>query len=213
VSSNTVNSGDAYVRYDDRTKSWVLGTSLIEQKLTFANGKFSLTQLQNRMDKREFVSKSSASDEFRLTLDGTPITGTSGHWVVKNSDTTVLSQGEIQLVVSLKNDVLQVDKYYVVYPQTGIVRQWVKFQNISSHSLVVSDPYFLSDRLQVDEASTLTLRYMTGGGYFTGSQILKQVALSPTYARTFDSTDKVERIEVGGSSYGDSMSWGSGVYM
>jgi len=213
VSSNTVNSGDAYVRYDDRTKSWVLGTSLIEQKLTFANGKFSLTQLQNRMDKREFVSKSSASDEFRLTLDGTPITGTSGHWVVKNSDTTVLSQGEIQLVVSLKNDVLQVDKYYVVYPQTGIVRQWVKFQNISSHSLVVSDPYFLSDRLQVDEASTLTLRYMTGGGYFTGSQILKQVALSPTYARTFDSTDKVERIEVGGSSYGDSMPWGSGAYM
>src|ERR1700683_1973353 len=54
---------------------------------------------------------------------------------------------------------------------------------------------------------------MTGGGYFTGSQILKEVAFPSGYARTFDSTDKPERIELGGTSYGDSMRWGSGAYM
>src|SRR5579875_267066 len=43
---------------------------------------------------------------------------------------------------------------------------------------------------------------MTGGGYFTGSQILKEVSFSRTYARTFDSTDKVERAAIGGLNYG-----------
>jgi hypothetical protein len=206
-------SGDAYVRFNEPAEAWTLGTSIVEEKLELAGGSFSLTKLQNRLNGRDFVSSSDRSEEFRVTVDGTVHNGTSGPWLLKSSETTVLKQGEIQLVVALQNNLLQVEKTYVVYPHTGIIRQWIRFTNVSSNPIKVSNPYFLSDRFQVGEAKKPLLSYMTGGGYFTGSQILKQVALPATYARTFDSTDKVERIEVGGSSYGDAMPWGSGAYM
>jgi hypothetical protein len=213
ASTKDTRSGDAYVSFNDPTKTWTLGTSMVEEKLELASGSFSLTKLQNRTNRREFVSSTGRSEEFRVTVDGAVQTGTSGGWVLKNSETTVLQKGELQLVVRLENDLLRVEKTYVVYPHTGIIRQWVKFQNASTHAIKVSDPYFLSGRLQIDEAKKPSLDYMTGGGYFTGSQVLKQVALSSTYARTFDSTDKVERLEIGGTSYGDAMPWGSGAYM
>jgi hypothetical protein len=54
---------------------------------------------------------------------------------------------------------------------------------------------------------------MTGGGNLTGSQILKQVPLSETYARTFDSTDKPELAQINGARYGYPIPWGAGTYM
>jgi len=208
-----IRSGDAYVRFDQAANTWTLGTSMVEEKLELAGGNFSLAKLQNRMNGREFVSSANHSEEFRITVDGAARTGTSGHWQLKNSETTILQQGEIQLVVRLEDGLLQVEKTYVAYPHTGIIRQWAKFQNVSSRSITVSDPYFLAERIQVDEAKKLSLNYMTGGGYFTGSQILKQVAFPAAYAGTFDSTDKPERMELRGTSYGDSMRWGAGAYM
>jgi hypothetical protein len=212
-SAKDTHSGDAYLHFDEQAKTWTLGTSMAEENLELAGGSFHLTRLQNRLNGREFVSSSKPSEEFRVMVDGAVYTGASGRWVLKSSETTVLPQGEIQLVVRLENDLLQVEKTYVVYPHTSIIRQWTRFRNLSSHLIKVSDPYFLSDRIQVDEGKKLALDYMTGGGYFTGSQILKQVPFTATYARTFDSTDKPERAEVGGSSYGDSMPWGSGAYL
>jgi len=206
-------SGDAYISFDERETTWVLGTSTVEERLVLASGNFSLTTLKNRQNGRAFVSRSDGSDEFRVTIDGAVYSGTAGRWLLESSDATLLSQGEIQLVVRLKNDVVRVEKTYVVYPHTSIIRQWVTFTNLSTRSFKLSDPYFLSVRIQVAESAKLSLLYMTGGGYFTGSQILKQAALTASYARTFDSTDKVERTEVGGSSYGDAMPWGSGAYM
>jgi hypothetical protein len=213
LSPKETRSGDAYIRFDESAKAWALGTSVVEERLELAGGSFSLTKLQNRLSGRDFISNSNRSEEFRVTAQGAIRTGLNGQWLLKSSETTVLKQGEIQLVVRLESDPLQVEKTYVVYPHTGIIRQWVSFKNISSHSIKVSNPSFLSDRFKLDEAGKPTLNYMTGGGYFTGSQILRQTTLSTTYARTFDSTDKAERIEVGGSSYGDAMPWGSGAYM
>ena len=206
-------SGDAYVRFDESAKTWTLGTSAVEEKLRLTGGKFSMIKLQNRLNGHDFVSSSSLSEEFRITLDGVARTGASGNWRFNSSETTILQQGEVQLVVRLEDSLINVEKTYVVYPDTGIIRQWVKFQNVSSHPIKVSDPYFLADRVQVDEGKELSLDYMTGGGYFTGSQILKHVVFPAADARTFDSTDKAERAEVGGSSYGDAMPWGSGAYM
>src|SRR5581483_6137822 len=55
---------------------------------------------------------------------------------------------------------------------------------------------------------------MTGGGAFTGSQILKQVSLSSQYSRSFDTADPPERIAVGGVKHGfANLRYGSGAYM
>jgi hypothetical protein len=54
---------------------------------------------------------------------------------------------------------------------------------------------------------------MTGGGSFSGSQVLKQVSLTDRYARSFDTADKAEIQKVEGIEYGNGMEYGSGRYM
>ena len=81
---------------------------------------------------------------FGIVLNGSPLfTGGAGS-----------GESEIRRYL-LENDLLQVEKTYVVYPHTGIIRQWVRFQNVSPHSVKVSDPYFLSARFQVDETAAI----------------------------------------------------------
>ncbi len=51
-----------------------------------------------------------------------------------------------------------------------------------------------------NQAATQTLSYMTGGGSFSGSQVLKEVSLSDTYARSFDTNRQGRGPEGGGYS-------------
>ena len=157
LSPKETRSGDAYIRFDESAKAWAIGTSVVEEKLELSAGSFILVELRNRLSGRDFISNSNRSEEFRITAEGAVRTGLSGQWLLKSSEITVLKQGEIQLVVRLESDPLQVEKTYVVYPHTGIIRQWVSFKNISSHSIKVSNPYFLSDRFEFDEAAKPTL--------------------------------------------------------
>jgi Melibiase len=206
-------SGDAYVHFYEPTTTWTLGTSRIEETLGFVAGNFRLVKLKNVVSGRELVSTAQQSEEFRVGVDNLVYTGTSSQWVLKGSNVNVLPQGEVQLVIRLANEVLLIEKHYVVYPHTSIIRQWIGIENVSSRPITVSDPYFFSGRIQLEQDKPLSLYYMTGGGYFTGSQILKHVFFDNAFARIFDSTDKPERIELGGSNYGDAMPWGSGAYM
>jgi hypothetical protein len=121
-----VTSRDAYARFDERAKTWTIGTSLVQEKLQFINGNFALISMENKLSRRQYSSATNLSEEFRVVVNGTAYTGTSRGWVWKGGEATVLSQGEIQLVVTLQNDLLQVRKTYVVYPGTSIIRYWVE---------------------------------------------------------------------------------------
>src|ERR1700730_2945136 len=105
-STKETHSGDAYVGFNEQAKTWTLGTSMVEEELKLTSGNFTLMKLQNRLNGREFVSSSKRSEEFRVTVDGAVYTGTSERWILKNSEITVLPQGEIQLAVRLENDLL-----------------------------------------------------------------------------------------------------------
>jgi len=234
LQAKEVASADGYARFDEHTTTWVLGTSMVEQRLQLAKGVFALTSFENKQARRLYVSEATRGEEFRLAVDGKEYTGLNGGWRLVGSCTSVLPQGEIQLVVRLDNDQLRVEKTCVVYPATSIVRQWVKFQNRSSGPITISNPYFLADRLRAGEADKLTLSYMRGGGFVTGSQMLKEVRLSKEYARTFDSktktlskyytpyldmsdtTDNAEKsVELAGMNmdFGHPLPYASGVYM
>jgi len=201
-------SRDAYVRFDEQTKTWTLGTSMVEEKLQLTGGVYSMLSLQNKLSRRQYVADASRPEEFRITVESTPLTGATGGWVLKGWEATLLSQGEIQLVVKLENNRLRVEKTYVVYPDTSIIRHWVLYQNASSQPMKVSNPYFLSLRVRLEEMNKPILNYMTGGGSFTGSQVLKEVPISKTYTRRFDSTDKLELAEISGVTYGGALPWG-----
>ena len=101
----------------------------------------------------------------------------------------------------------------MVFPNTSIIRQWVVFKNRSEGPLTLANPYMLHERLLQNQAATQTLSYMTGGGSFSGSQVLKEVSLSDTYARSFDTTDKAEVQKVEGIQFDGSMPYASGRYM
>ena len=72
--------------------------------------------MENKLSRRQYLSAANPSEEFRVVVNGTAYTGTSGGWLWKGGEASVLSQGEIQLVVTLQNDLLKVQKTYVVYP-------------------------------------------------------------------------------------------------
>jgi len=211
--STTVNSKDAYVRIDDQAATITIGTSSVEQRMQLAHGEYLLQSLRNRTTHTEYVAHGSTSDEFKVTVNGDTITGASGDWTWKSASATVLPQGKLECTVTLQGNLLEVEKHYLLYPNSSIIRQWVVFKNRSGRDIKLSNPYMLTGRLLADAASSQTLSYITGGGSFTGSQILKQVPLTSAYSRTFDTTDKAEIQKVQGIVYDNSMPYASGRYM
>ncbi len=209
----TATSHDAYARVDNRAGILVLGTNTVEEKIELDHGKYLVKSFRNLLTHRDYLPEMSSSDEFRVTVNGTTTTGASGEWSWISGSATVVAQGEIEATVRLKGKLLEVEKHYVLYPNTGIIRQWAVFRNGSDGEVTLANPYMLNERLSVIGAANQTLSYMTGGGSFSGSQVLKQVPLSPAYARTFDTTDKAEVEPVEGIEFDHSMAYGSGRYM
>ncbi len=212
-SAVTMNSHDAYVRVDDQRATAVIGTSSVQEKMELVHGKYLLQGFQNRSTHREYLAQGTSSDEFRVTVNGSIISGATGDWTWMGSEAKVLSQGEIETTIRLQDKILEVEKHYVIYPNSSIIRQWVVFKNRSVGVIKLANPYMLDDRLLANAAASQTLSYMTGGGSFSGSQVLKQVPLNDAYARTFDTTDKAELQNVEGIDYGNGMAYGSGRYM
>jgi hypothetical protein len=108
-SSRSVQSGDAYVRFDASRQAWTCGTGLIGQQLELADGHFRLTKLLNQLtgtdylkgrtfDKeaqglsetnlltgREYMeNKGASSDEFRFLFGGREYTGDSGGYKLQD---------------------------------------------------------------------------------------------------------------------------------
>ena len=192
-------SGDAYVNYDNATKTWTIGTEAVEKKIQLnPSGQYLLTSFKNKLTGREYVQGTQNSDEFQVQVGSTVYNGLTSGWVYDSHSISTLSQGELQLQVTFHNSILQVTRYYIVYPYTGAIREWSNFLNVSGSSQNFTSPYMFKQRVMQNDLADVDLQYMTGGGNFTGSGILKTVALTSTYARTFDSYDAPEVITVDG---------------
>ena len=187
VVSPAFESRDGYVRHGPGR--WVIGTSCAEKVITLDAGRLALTSFKNKISGREYIQGAASSDEIRLTADGQEITGGSGGWELMGEDSHRLSQGELQLDLQLRRGPLRVSKHYVVYPGSPVIREWLGITNDSTKPLALSDPAFLESRVLAADAENLDLYYLTGGGAFNGSQLLKKEKVSAAYARTFDSYD------------------------
>jgi hypothetical protein len=180
-------SRDGHIRHEQNR--WIIGTSFVEKVITLEDGRLSLSSFRNRITGRECIQGSASSDEIRLTVDGQEFTGASGNWQLVGDASQHLSQGELQLDLNLRHGPLKVSKHYVVYPGSPVIREWLTITNNSAKPVSLSDPGFLDCCVLGADANNLDLYYMTGGGAFNGSQLLKRDKMSPAYARTFDSYD------------------------
>jgi hypothetical protein len=87
---------------------------------------------------------------------------------------------------------VEVTKHWVIYPHTAIVREWLSVENMSSGEVRISDLFFLNTRPLGANPDRLELDYISGGGNFNGSQLLKTESVHRSYEHMFDSAAGVQ---------------------
>ena len=184
-----VRSGDGYVRaaaLADGGREWTFGTAMTERTVSLRGGALLLTSLVNKCSgqPRECIN-GSGSAAFAASIDGKAVTSSDGGWVCLDSSVEKLDQGQLRLEIVLEKALLRVTKHYLLYPGTGIVREWTSFLNNSRQKLAISDPTFLDASVVRDDTTGgLSLGYFTGGAA-GGDQRLILEPVDGKYSRTF----------------------------
>jgi hypothetical protein len=182
---------DAYVRREGMT--WVIGTSKAERKISLHNGSLVLTSFKNKLSGREYRDVGPNPAEIRLKVDGTDVSSPMSDWTLVSEHSQQLGQGELQLEIKLRTGPIGVTKHWVIYPRTAIVREWLTIENLSKRDVRIQDLFFLNTRVLGGAPDRLELDYISGGGNFNGSQLLKTERVNRTYDRTFDSDVGIQR--------------------
>src|SRR5260370_20023766 len=182
-----LTSGDGFVRSE--ANSWLIGTALVEKRVSLEHGRFSLASFRNQSSHHEYRDGGPDPDEIRFSLDGQDNTGAAWAWNLIGDRATRLAQGELQLDIQLRAGAIEATKHYVIYPKTAVIREWVTIQNQSAKPVKLTNLCFLNSRLMGSSADDLQLSYVTGGGNYNGGQMLKTEHFSRSTNPIFDSHD------------------------
>ena len=189
-SQSNVQSQDGYVRHEG--SDWVLGSSVAEKRIRLKDGQLVLASLINKRFGREYQEVSSASAEIRFVIDGQDVSGSDWNWSLRDEKAALGKQGEIQLDIELVCAGISVIKHYVVYPGTPVIREWLTIENSESKAIKISQIDFLHTSVRSSGSDGLQFNYLTGGGNFIGSQLLKSEPMGPAYHRTLDSNGGIQ---------------------
>ncbi len=189
-SQTDLESGDGYVRREG--SEWRLGTSMVERRLQLTDGKFSLVSLRNKVSGHEYQDGQSASPEVRLLANGRDVSATDWRWTLHGQHSSRGSQGEIQLDLALDSASIRVTKHYVIYPGTAVIREWMNIENVSKEIVQLSHIEFLHLDILSSATQDVRFNYLTGGGNYNGSQLLKSEPMGPQCNRTFDSNGGIQ---------------------
>ncbi|HSK87904.1 MAG TPA: hypothetical protein VK880_06080, partial [Anaerolineales bacterium] len=170
-------SKDAYLIQEGNT--FKIGTSKVEKTLELGErGAFTMTGYTNKVTGSQYLSGKQRSDEFALTFNGKVYAGSDGGWQVVGVTAQTLSQDELEAIITLKNDVLQVERHYVAYPGVGVIQEWTVYENISGADAKIDRPRIFVNRMMADQVDNCDFGYMTGAANFSGSTIFKTVPVS-----------------------------------
>ena len=172
--------------------TWVIGTSRVEQKITLQDGHLLMTSFRNKLSDSEYRDRWLDPDQIRLQVDGVDTRSLSWNWTFLDEKTQRLSQGELQLDIRVRSGPLEVTKHWLIYPKTAIIREWMTIGNVSGEGVRLRNLFFLNTRDLWGKTDDLELSYISGGGNFNGSQLLKTEKLHQGYSRTFDSNVGVQ---------------------
>jgi hypothetical protein len=182
---------DAYARREGMT--WIMGSSQIEQKVALENGRFLLTSFRNKLSRREYRNHGADPDQIRMRVDGVATDSPAWHWKLLDDLQQILPQGELLLEVRLTGGPLQVTKHWMIYPHTAIIREWLTIENTSTQTVQLDELFFLNTRSLGADPDSLELGYLSGGGAFNGSQLLKTERVHRDYRHIFDSDIGVQK--------------------
>ncbi len=185
-----LQSGDGYIRH--KGNEWILGTSSVERRIRLNGGHLYLASLRNKLTEREYQDAKTPPAEFRFSANGEDVSASGWHWKLRGEQAISISQGALQLDIELESTSIRVTKHYVIYPQTSVIREWLTLENISGKPVRITNLEFLHTRLLSSIAQDLQFNYLTGGGNYNGSQLLKTAPMSPDYHQTLDSNGGVQ---------------------
>ncbi len=181
---------DGYVQREGN--EWIVGTSRVERRVRLDGGHLCLVSLRNKLTGREYQDAGAAPAEIRFSADGKDVSVSGWHWKLRGEHAFHAAQGTLQLDIELESASIRVTKHYVVYPHTSVIREWLTLENISGRTMSISGVDFLHTRLLGSIAQDLQFNYLTGGGNYNGSQLLKTEPMSPVFRRTLDSNGGVQ---------------------
>lgn len=211
-------SGDAYVRFDPASSTWICGTSLIEQRLQLKDGQFRLTVLSNKLTGTEFVG-GAGSDEFRFSFGGREFSGTSGGYRLKDFQITRLPvpktspgiEPGVSLEVNLENDSFGISLRYDVFASTprtqlGMIRKWYRVTNRTQTVQPLTAISMNRLRFKPENSMRFTLYNWIGGGSDMNCNFMESQSFQKTKCRTFFSMAgnpdyRADDIYSGGASY------------
>ncbi len=188
--SNNLQSKDAYVRREG--DQYIMGTSLVEKRVGFEGGRFLALSLRNKQSGRDYVDKKNPSAEIRFSANGHDVSAPNWQWRLGDDHTVLGAQAELQLDINLESAGVRVTKHYVVYPGTPVIREWTTLENGSASSVRLEHVQFLSSRVRRPIAQNFQFNYLTGGGNYNGSQLLKSESMNAGYQRMLDSNGGIQ---------------------
>jgi len=189
-SQTTTQSGDGYVRREG--SEWILGTSRVEKRVRLLGGQLSLISLRNKVSGREYQDGNSPPAEIRFFANGEDVSASSWQWKLRAQHAVRAEQAELQLDIELESAGMRVTKHYVIYPGTSVIREWLTLENSSDIPIRISQVDFLHSRVLGSIEHDLQFNYLTGGGNFNGSQLLKTEPMNPAYQRILDSNGGIQ---------------------
>ena len=143
------------VEVQQHGNQWTLRTAQAERVVALENGRLVLKRFTDLTTGRELVANGITPDEFLspAVADAEVRNGSTGGWRLIGSKQSKLSQGELQLDITLQRSALQVRKSYMLYPGSSIMREWVTFKNAGTVPLAISNPCFLNITVQLGQGS------------------------------------------------------------
>jgi hypothetical protein len=178
--------------------AWILDTGKARMEVRLSAGRLGLASFRNGISGREYIVPGRESPEFRFEAAGNIVTGASGGWTLAGEHLSQGQPGEWRLDLDLRRGQLQVVRHYVAYAGAGVIREWITIGNRGSVPVLVRDPFSLAVNLQPGPEANLDFSYLTGGGDFNGSQLLKTVPLGPGASRVLDSEKGVQAGQFSG---------------
>ncbi|MGA7565165.1 MAG: hypothetical protein WBW53_03755 [Terriglobales bacterium] len=185
-----LQSRDGYVRREGN--EWIFGTSQSERRIRFAKGRLFSISLRNSVSGREYQDTHTLPAEIHFSADGQEVDAPDWRWQLRSDQAAVIDQGELQLDIELESTSLRVIKHYVIYPGTAVIREWLTIENRSVKPVRINNVDFLHTAIPSSLAHDLDFNYITGGGNYNGSQLLKTEPMPASYQHTLDSNGGIQ---------------------
>src|SRR5258708_5290060 len=103
-----LTSGDGYVRSEG--SSWLIGTALVEKRVSLEHGRFSLASFRNQSSHHEYRDGGPDPAEIRFSVDGQDGSSAAWAWSLIGDRATRLVQGELQLDIQLRAGAIEATK-------------------------------------------------------------------------------------------------------